>query len=231
MRRRLRTKLVTGVALVAVVVGVTAAVVMAAQPAKHGHTPARHGHTHGAGARGGMLVSAAGYLGLSPAQVRGELQSGKSLAEIASATRGKSSAGLIEALEAAQKQRLLAASASLPGRVSAAVDRVHGNGVAATAARYLGVSAVQLRHEERAGESLAQIANATSEKSVAGLIEALVAPRKAALSAEVAAGTITQAKANKVLPRLVGRVTARVNRVRKHRTDAEHRADAAAPSP
>jgi hypothetical protein len=221
MTRRLKQKLLIGVAVVAVLAGVTAAVVMAAQPAAH----------HG---RSGTLATAAGYLDLSPTQLRKELQSGKSLASIADATSGKSEAGLIAALEAAGKQRLAATAAKLPGTITAEVDRVggptnarlggrlrrgHGRALAA-AASYLGVSAAQLRGELRSGKTLAQIADATSGKSQAGLIAALVATRKTTLASRVAAGKITQAQANAILPKLTARVSAQVNRVHGKRTAA-----------
>jgi len=205
MNRRLKQKLFAGVAVAAVLAGGTVAAVTAAQPAAHRHS-------------GGRLVTAAGYLGLSPTQLQSELQSGKSLAEIANATSGKSEAGLIGALEAAQKAKLAAAAASLRMRVTAEVDRVGGPPrTLPTAARYLGVSATQLRSDRRSGMTLAQIANATSGKSEAGLIEALVGVRKATLAAKVKAGTITQAQANAALPHLLSRVRAQVNRApRKH---------------
>jgi hypothetical protein len=203
MFRRHKKRLLTGVAVVAVLAGVTAAVVMAAQPGAD-----RHG--------GGTLATAAGYLGLSQAQLRSELQSGKSLAEIANATGGRSSAGLIAALETAGKQKLATAAARLPMRVTAEVDRVGGRDrTLAAAAGYLGVSESELRAERRSGETLAQIAKATSGKSEAGLIEALVAARKARIAAEVKAGAITQAQANQALPDLASRVTAQVNRARR----------------
>ena len=74
----------------------------------------------------------------------------------------------------------------------------------------------QLRAELRSGRTLAQVASATGGKSEAGLIEALVAAKKAALQASVRAGTITQAQANARLPKLLSSVTARVKRA-KHR--------------
>ncbi len=49
---------------------------------------------------------AAQYLGISQATLRGELQSGKSLAQVASATPGKSVEGLKAAIMAAAKARL-----------------------------------------------------------------------------------------------------------------------------
>jgi hypothetical protein len=61
---------------------------------------------------------AAGYLGLAPAQLGSQLRAGKTLAQIADATPGKSSAGLVETLVSARRQRLAAAVAH--GRVSRA---------------------------------------------------------------------------------------------------------------
>jgi hypothetical protein len=78
--------------------------------------------------KGGVLTTAASYLNSSPAQLKRELQSGKSLAQIANATAGKSEAGLIAVLEAADRQKLAVASASLPARVTAKVDRVDRQG-------------------------------------------------------------------------------------------------------
>lgn len=86
---------------------------------------------------GGDLTLAASYLGLTRDQVLGERRSGRSLAQLADATRGKSAAGLIEALVSARKANLVAAVAAgslsparestqlstLAERVTAEVDR------------------------------------------------------------------------------------------------------------
>jgi hypothetical protein len=213
MNRVLRKKLLIGLATVAVIVGVTAAAVMAAQPGARHH-------------RRGPLATASGYLGVSTAQLRSELRSGKSLAEIADATAGKSDAGLIAALEAAGKEKLTADAAKLPSVVTAEVERVGGPAAAhtrggrgghgrvlATAASYLGVSAAHIRAQLLAGKTLAQITEASAGKSVTGLIEALVAARRAALAKALAAGTLTQAQANVALPKLTAHATAEVNRV------------------
>jgi hypothetical protein len=213
---RMKRKLWMSVAVVAVVAGITAAAVMAAQPASH---PRSHHHHKGQHHRnGGLLAAAASYLGSSPAQLRSELSSGKSLAQIADATSGKSSQGLIQALEAADKQKLATAAASLQARITAKVDRpgggIGGGGAAVRAAGgYLGLSAAQLRTEVRSGKTLAEIAKATAGKSEAGLIEALLAVRKARLAKAVQAGAITQAQASARLPKLATRIAARVNRV------------------
>ncbi len=56
--------------------------------------------------RGGDLAAAATYLGVSDSDLQTDLQSGKTLAQVANATTGKSSSGLIAALVAAAKTRL-----------------------------------------------------------------------------------------------------------------------------
>src|SRR5204863_219937 len=54
----------------------------------------------------GMFQAAASYLGLTPAQLLTQLQSGKTLAQVANATSGKSAEGLVAALVAHAKQTL-----------------------------------------------------------------------------------------------------------------------------
>ncbi len=63
------------------------------------------GHRFGGGGLGGHGV-AAQYLGISAATLRSDLESGKSLAQIASSTPGKSIEGLKAAIVSAEKIRL-----------------------------------------------------------------------------------------------------------------------------
>ncbi len=155
---------------------------------------------------------------MTPAQLRSELRSGRSLAEIANATTGKSAAGLIAAVEAAQHAKLAALAASVPARVTAEVNAPRHRNRRLAAAGYLGIGAAQVRSELRSGHTLAQLAAASPGRSQAGLVEALVAARKTALAAEVTAGAITQAQANAIAGRLARRVSAQVTRV--HHTHA-----------
>ncbi|HLH13437.1 MAG TPA: hypothetical protein VKV16_01510 [Solirubrobacteraceae bacterium] len=204
----LKRRLLLAVAVVAVLAGATAAVVMAAQPGKHARRAAH--------ARTGPLAAAASYLGVSPARLRRELSSGETLAQIAATTAGKSEAGLAQALERAQRKRLAARSASIPARVSREIHAVHGVDVLAVSARYLGVSRAHLRQQLRAGSTLAHIADATAGKSQAGLVQALVAARREALDARVSAGRLSRKAAEAKLARIRKRVAARVNGKRPH---------------
>jgi hypothetical protein len=80
----------------------------------------------GFGGPAGGLSAAATYLGLSRAQLFSRLQSGKTLAQIADATSGKSASGLIDALVAQQTSELDAAVKA--GRITQALaDRVEAN--------------------------------------------------------------------------------------------------------
>jgi hypothetical protein len=92
---------------------------------------------HRAGRR--LRAAAAAYLGLSPSTLRSDLRSGKTLAEVADATPGHSSAGLVDALLAAREAEraadgvkltsgLKAATvhaAHLRARITAFVDQTH----------------------------------------------------------------------------------------------------------
>ena len=170
------------------------------------HTTRNAVGPHGMHGPGDELVAAAAYLGTTPASLLTQLQAGHTLAQIAGATSGKSVAGLVSALVAAEKTELAAAvtaakltqaqadtiTATLQQRFTDFVNGVrpaggppggghfgHGPGPGlGTAATYLGISQTSLFTQLKAGKTLAQIANATAGKSAAGLIAALVADAK-----------------------------------------------------
>jgi ribosomal protein L10 len=186
-----------------------------------------HGH--------GDLKAAAGYLGLTVAQLRADLKAGQTLAQVADATPGKSADDLVQVLVAAAKTKLDALVAAgkltqaqettllakLQTRIEAAVSKARPAVRAAAtklfaaglkaAADYLGVPAAQLRTDLKNGQTLAQVANATPGKSADGLVQALVAAAKSKLDAAVAAGKLTAAQESQVLSRLTTLVTAAVN--------------------
>lgn len=199
---------------------------------------ARVGH---GGLRGGDDFDAAvAYLGLTAAQVQSDLSGGKTLAQIATATTGKSVDGLIAALVAAEKTEIAArvkagtitqAQAdvivpTLSARFTALVNGTgrhggfgpggHGRGGGHSdeldaAASYLGLTAAELLTKVQAGQTLAQIAGATSGKTTAGLVAALVSAEKTELDGRVKAGQITQAQEDAILPTLTATFTAFVN--------------------
>jgi hypothetical protein len=221
-----RRKLAAVAALAALLAGGTVAAVTAL-----GEGTAKKPASMRVGGRrvpGRDLEAAARYLGISEARLRSELQSGQSLAQVANASSGKSAAGLIEALVAEKKRHIAAVAASLTKRVSAEVNRTGGphriaggarharlfgrRSLGLIAASYLGVPAAQVRQELQAGRTLAQIADATSGKSAAGLVQALIQARREALAEAVASGALPQAKADKLKARLPQRIAKAVNR-------------------
>jgi hypothetical protein len=84
----------------------------------------------------------------------------------------------------------------------------------AAAAAYLGLSQSDLQTALQSGKTLAQVADATSGKSAAGLVDALVAAEQKELAAAVTAGRLTQAQADQITASLKDRVTNMVNGVR-----------------
>jgi hypothetical protein len=204
-------------------------------------------HDPGGDHRGGGgddLAAAATYLGIPQADLLTSLQSGKTLAQVAGATSGKTVAGLIDALVAAEKTELAAAvtagritqaqadqaAAGLTAHVTAEVNATeparspggpgghghHGRGGDdfTAAATYLGLTETALATQLQAGKTLAQVADATSGKSASGLIDALVAHETTELDAAVKAGQITQAQRDVLVSTLKARFTALANGTR-----------------
>jgi hypothetical protein len=223
MNLRLRHKIAAGAAVAAVLGGGSAAV-MAATEGESGHRAA-DGHA--------VVSSAARYLGVKPRELRRQLRSGQSLAQVANAAGGRSAAGLIDAIVAARTAKLKAAVAAgklSPASASARISRlrrrvservgavglfgglpagVHQRSLA-VAATYLGVSRARLQRELREGRTLEQIAIGTPGRSATGLIAALVTARTAALDAAVSAGTISARREQRILRHLGDRVAAEV---------------------
>jgi hypothetical protein len=238
VRRGVKQKVVIAAAGAMLLVGVSIAAVSATGQNSPRNNAAAHHDLHRGAARD--LAAAAGYLGISPAQLAGELSSAKTLAQVADASAGKSAAGLTQALVAARKARLASvaaklasASSKLPQRVAAEVNRAGGPAGArhlitaaarldalfsapkasgAVAAGYLGVAPARLKAQLHAGETLAQAADATAGKSQAGLVQALIAPRRSRLAEATAAGRLSKARHSKRLAGLQKRMSALVQR-------------------
>ena len=174
---------------------------------------------NGIGNKGSYFTAAATYIGITEAQLRTELGTDKSLADVAIA-HGKTRDGLIAALTAAQQQDIatLVDQKGIGARPNPANgygpgpgfgrgpgDRVTGDSLAA-AATYLGTTTSDLQTKIRAGQTLAQIANATAGKSRDGLVNALVADATAKIDAAQKAGTITADQATQLKSNLSTRL-------------------------
>jgi hypothetical protein len=237
---KLSGKLKRNAMLAVAVAAIAAAAIVAAVTSGAGHHSVRSASAHATGQPGrlstpGDLALAADYLGMTRTQLQKQLQSGQTLAQIANATRGKSAAGLIDAIASTRSGRLSAIAsvqklppttqkrmlARLRRRIEAQVnrtDRTTGrlptNAAVDLAAAYLGVGAQALRGELASGRSLAQIAAATPGKSAAALIDALVSARTAAIKAAAASGKIAQATETALLATARQAITREVDRVR-----------------
>jgi hypothetical protein len=84
----------------------------------------------------------------------------------------------------------------------------------AAAATYLGTTSANLMTQLEAGKTLAQVAAATSGKSTAGLVAALVAAEKTEIAGYVTSGKLTQAQADQIGATLTQRFTDLVNGTR-----------------
>jgi polyhydroxyalkanoate synthesis regulator phasin len=194
---------------------------------------------HGPGGRvpGGPPDAAAiaSYLGLTQAELRTQLQAGKSLAAIAKA-QSKSISGLEDVIFATAKRRLdqavsdgkLTAAqeatrlAELKSHLDDIVNRTGppagkggpggpgGAPFGAAAAKYLGLTAAELRTQLQSGRTLAQIATAQG-KTVAGLKAAILADAKAHLDQAVEDGKLTAAQAKQRMDELTSHVDDIVN--------------------
>ena len=211
----------------------------------HPHSnPLTHGLRGGPGGMHDDLSAAATYLGLTESELRTKLEGGKTLAQIANATDGKSAGGLVDALVTAAKKhieadvtngRLTRAQADqiesgLKQRITNRVNSTgppggrhdrggpHGGGLDA-AATYLGLSESNLLTQLQSGKTLGEIADATSGTSKAGLIAALVAAEKTHLAQAVKDGHLTQAQADAMSANIEARVTDLVNGTMPQRPD------------
>jgi DNA-binding phage protein len=165
------------------------------------------------------LATAAAYIGISEADLRTELQTGQTLAQIAVA-HGKTRDGLIAALSAEATKQITTAvdqpgtNFSGPGgRGGPGGPRAMITNDIAAAAAYIGTTEADLRTKLQAGQTLAQIATAAG-KTRDGLIAAMVVDGNAKIDAALAAGTITAAQATEKKASLTAHVTAEVDQTR-----------------
>jgi hypothetical protein len=158
------------------------------------------------GAHTDYLSAAATYIGITVDQLRTELGTDKSLADVAVA-HGKTRDGLIQALVTASQTSIT----TLVDQKGIGAQRGPGDrGVIgdqfSVAATYLGTTTADLRTKMQAGQTLAQIAAATSGKSRDGLVAALTTDAKAKIAAAQTAGTITADQATQLTNDLATRI-------------------------
>ncbi|HEV7586437.1 MAG TPA: hypothetical protein VGO14_11725 [Solirubrobacteraceae bacterium] len=233
--RSRRQKTLLAVAIGALIAGTIVAVIAATGDGGRKGSSATTGAGGQAGqpALNGDLKVAVAYLEVPPAKLLESLRSGRTLAQVADSTPGRSAKGLVDRIVATRKAALAAAVragglkpaqesaalASLRTRVRTRVGRVGGYPSAvgrlsgrpsAAAAAYLGITQAKLRSQLRGGRTLAQLAHATPGRSASGLMAAIVADTKSRLAASVAAGGLTAAREKLLLANLEQRVAAEV---------------------
>ena len=204
-RTGLRTAMLV-VAAVAVIVAVLTLVVSGGSSHMNRPKPAATEHSS-------VIGYAASALGLSSSQLRRELRTGRTLGEIADTTDGTSRSKLIADLYDQQAERIR--KEGLPPRKERAellmvhrqivqvVDRSRRpNAVIRTSSSYLGISERELLRRLDDGETLAAIASATSGRSKAGLVDALVAARRHQLQVAQRQGAISPEVERRALERL-----------------------------
>jgi len=181
------------------------------------------------GGPGVELGVAAKAIGITEDQLRTELQSGKSIAEVAKA-HDVDPQKVIDALVADAKARLQQAEADLPSRITAMVNgqmpfggaqRRHfagpGGGLRDligagldTAATAIGITPDQLRTELQSGKSIADVAKA-HDVDPQKVIDALVAAATQKIDAAVSSGKLTPDQATALKNNLSTIVTNVVN--------------------
>ena len=164
-----------------------------------------------------VLTPAATFLGVSLSTLEADLKGGKTLAQEATA-KGKTAAGLIDALVASEKTVLDAQNAAgwltdaqetaVLANLKDAITNLVNNGPPVpgaahagpldTAATYLGMTVSDLQAALKSGKTLADEA-AAKGKTVDGLVQALLAPLKTELDKRVTAGDITAAQETTIL--------------------------------
>lgn len=163
-----------------------------------------------------FFTTAATYIGITEAQLRTELQAGKSLADVAVA-HGKTRDGLIAALvQAATTDITTLVDKPNPfpagGPGGRGEMRFFGGNELQTAATYLGINESDLRTQLQSGKTLADIAKATTGKTVDGLVQAIVQDETAKIDQAQKDGKITADQATQIKSNLTQRVTDMVNR-------------------
>ncbi|MCU1379407.1 MAG: hypothetical protein JWN29_2390 [Acidimicrobiales bacterium] len=173
--------------------------------------------------RSDVLTTAATALGITPAELRTALESGKTIAQVAK-DKGVDVQKVIDALVAQAKQRLQQAEANLPSRIT---DMVNGTlplrgghsgergrgGIRAglsEAATALGMTEADLGAALKSGKTIAQVAQ-DKGVDVQKVVDALVSAGSARIDETVAAGKLTQEQGTARKAELKTRVTAFVN--------------------
>ena len=164
---------------------------------------------------GDLLKAAADHIGITVDQLRTEMGTDKSMADVAVA-HGKTRESLIAALMAVAQDKIgeLVDHKGFPQKPPAGLRTVMIVDAFQTSADYLGLTRGDLLGKLRDGQSLGQIADATAGKSRDGLIDAIVAAETAKIDQAQANGRITADQATRLKDALADRVTKLIDATR-----------------
>ena len=215
-------KLVAAVAVSGLLVAGGASVAAAAGPGQGGRG---HGAIRAAG------QTAASTIGISPEELRSQIQSGKTVAQIATEhgvdpnavvnaivaaltqeIDQKAAAGSIDANRAAQaKQKLPDVANRFVNETKPRRDYRIRKDATQAAAKEIGVSTSDLKHARKNGKSIAQVAK-DHDKSVDDVVNAIVKAATADVDQAVKDGKLDSQKADQIKRNLPDRAKQLVNR-------------------
>jgi len=215
-------KLVAAVAVSGLLVAGGASVAAAAGPGQGGRG---HGAIRAAG------QTAASTIGISPEELRSQIQSGKTVAQIATEhgvdpnavvnaivaaltqeIDQKAAAGSIDANRAAQaKQKLPDVANRFVNETKPRRDYRIRKDATQAAAKEIGVSTSDLKHARKNGKSIAQVAK-DHDKSVDDVVNAIVKAATADVDQAVKDGKLDSQKADQIKKNLPDRAKQLVNR-------------------
>lgn len=175
----------------------------------------------------GPFDAAAQYIGITVDQLRTELGTTKSLADVAVA-HGKTRDGLIQAVVTAETREIQQRVTDLVDHKGAPQGpRPGGPGFGvrvdpfAAAATFLGTTEQDLRTQLRSGKSLAQIAQAAG-RSKDALVQAIVADETTKIDQAVKDGKLTADQATRIKQNITQRITDLVDHVGGTRFEFRH---------
>ena len=157
----------------------------------------------GAGLLGGVAFAAVPTTNSTTAQSSADTTTAQSTVEAARAKLKAALDALVAKNVITQAQEDAIISALTADRAAHPKLREFVGDVAKESVSYLGLPADQVKQQLRAGKSLGEIANTTAGKSRDGLLADLDAKAKDRIQAAVAAGTITQAQADQLTPKVL----------------------------
>jgi hypothetical protein len=174
----------------------------------------------GAGLLGGVAFAAVPTTNSTIAQSSADTTTARSAVEAARAKLKAALDALVAKNVITQAQEDAIVSTLTADRAAHPKLREFVGDVAKESVSYLGLPADQVKQQLRAGKSLGDIANTTAGRSRDGLLADLDAKAKDRIQAAVDAGTITQAQADQLTPKVIDGIVKVVDHTRSPKPTA-----------